>query len=63
MLAFVLDFLNEFAKQTNEKLGVYKYNGLEDKSCKWLGPYQLENEAAYVGQWKNDMKNERGNNF
>ena len=54
--------LNNVALENFETLGEFIYNSdlPEDKIEKIEGPIELENGAIYIGQWKNNLRNGRG---
>jgi len=55
-------YSNPNTEQTLSKVGKFNYNcpNLEDSSLPQLGPYELENNAVYIGQWKLGARHGRG---
>lgn len=45
-----------------DKLGPFAYTfaTFDDNEAVILGPYELENNSVYVGQWKNGLRHGRG---
>ncbi|CAD8174001.1 unnamed protein product [Paramecium octaurelia] len=57
---------NDQVRKTLEKLGNYQYDEASLSrfhDCIELGPYQFENGAIYVGQWKNHQRWGKGKQY
>jgi len=56
------DITNPNTKLQLQKFGEYKYTSevAEYKLLPYLGPYELENNAVYYGQWKDGLKHGKG---
>ena len=52
----------DILQQVVAKLGEFKYIYPEfnDLNAVTLGPYQLENQSVYIGQWKNKLRSGKG---
>ena len=50
------DYSNQFTKATEARLGPFIYDQPEEKNSNIVsrGPYLLDNEAVYHGQWTRD---------
>ena len=51
------DFSNAFTRGTEERLGPFRFDKVETPRRSDLitrGPYELDNEAVYAGQWTPD---------
>ena len=54
---------NPNSEHVLNQLGPYKYTEKHDKETEdlpFLGPYELENEAIYYGQWKKGLRHGKG---
>ena len=56
------EITNPNTKLQLQKFGEYKYSSevAEYKLLPYLGPYELENNAVYYGQWKDGLKHGKG---
>lgn len=56
---------NIATKKSYDKCGefVYDQDTDEDKTLPKLGPYEFDNSAIYVGQWKNGQRHGRGKQY
>ena len=56
------DMFNKYTRKVYKRAGPFDYR--QHKISKTRdpveGPYRLSNEAVYLGQWKNGLKNGRG---
>ncbi|WP_372937634.1 hypothetical protein [Seonamhaeicola sp.] len=44
-----------------ERLGPFKYTEhFDDLDIAELGPYEFDNGAVYIGQWKNGLRHGKG---
>jgi hypothetical protein len=56
------EITNPNTKLQIQKFGDYKFTKEvgEYKDLPYLGPYELENNAVYYGQWKHGLKHGKG---
>mmetsp|Transcript_23481 Transcript_23481/g.20409 ORF Transcript_23481/g.20409 Transcript_23481/m.20409 type:complete len:198 (+) Transcript_23481:701-1294(+) len=56
------NYSNPNTMATLQRIGAFDYNNdePEDNDLPRLGPYELENSAVYIGQWKKGLRHGRG---
>ena len=59
----VPNYLNDNSRTALDRFGEFKYAKEEDKSLPYLEPYESENGAIYIGQWKNGLRHGRGKQY
>ncbi|KAL4430533.1 hypothetical protein ABPG74_005458 [Tetrahymena malaccensis] len=61
----VPQYENSSTKKTHERQGpfIYDKDQDEDKNLPFLGPFEFENAAVYIGQWKNGQRHGRGKQY
>ena len=61
----VPNYNNQAAQATYNKIGEFVYDQDEDddKQLPRLGPYEFENGAVYIGQWRQGVRHGRGKQY
>ena len=61
----VPNYNNIAAQSTYDKIGEFNYdqNHQEDSHLPKLGPYEFDNGAVYIGQWKQGVRHGKGKQY
>jgi hypothetical protein len=62
LLSQVPNYYNNVTQEVVHRIGPYRFANDDpaDANLPHLGPYELENSAVYIGQWRNGLRHGRG---